>query len=144
VSAENVEIVRRGLDLLRESYEGGAATDGLLALCAPDIRMDATRRVFNPGVYEGDAGVRRSIREICDAWEDFHENTERLIDAGDRVVVLQTIGGRGRASKAHVQQKGALIFTMRDGLAQLIEVFGDPREALKIVGREGELPDSGG
>jgi hypothetical protein len=56
--------VRRGLDLLRKSYESGIATDGLLALCAPDIRVDATRRVFNPGVYEGDAGVRRSIRDM--------------------------------------------------------------------------------
>jgi ketosteroid isomerase-like protein len=117
-----VEIVRRGLDLLRESYESGAATDGLLDLCAPDIRVDATSRVFNPDVYKGDAGVRRSIREICDVWEDFYESSERLIDAGDRVLVIQTIGGLGRASKAHVQQKGALIWTVRDGLVQLIEV----------------------
>jgi ketosteroid isomerase-like protein len=136
VSEENVEIVRRGLDLLRESYESGTATEGLLALCASDIRVDATRRVFNPGLYEGHAGVQRSMGEICDAWEDFHESTERLIDAGDRVVVLQTISGRGRASKARVQQKGALIFTIRDGLVQLIEVFGDPHEALKAVGSE--------
>jgi ketosteroid isomerase-like protein len=132
--SQNVEIVRRALDLLRDSYESGEATDGLLDLCTPDVRVDATRRVFNPDLYEGDAGVRRSIREICDAWEDFYESTERLIDAGDRVVVVQTIGGRGRASKARVEQRGALIWTMRDGLVQLIEVFTDPREALKAVG----------
>jgi hypothetical protein len=101
-----LEIVRRALELLRESYESGRATDGLLELCAPDIRVDATRRVFNPGVYEGEAGALRSIREICDAWEDFRQINERLIDVGDRVVVLETIGGRGRASKAHVEQKG--------------------------------------
>ena len=136
MSQENVQIVRRGLDRLRESYETGAATDGLLDLCAPGIQVDATRRVFNPAVYEGDAGVRRAIQEIGDAWEDFHESNERLIDAGDRVVVIQTIGGRGRASNARVQQKAALIFTVRDELVQLIEVFTDPRDALKAVGLE--------
>ena len=133
MSRENVDLVRRGLDLLRESYRSGAAADGLLALCAPDIRVDATRRVFNPAVYEGAAGVRRSIQEICDAWEDFHESNERIIDAGDRVVVIQTIAGRGRISKAQVEQKGALIFTVRDECITLIEVFGDPREALKAT-----------
>jgi len=129
-----VEVVRRALDLLRESYRSGAAADGLLAMCAPDIRVDATRRVFNPAVYDGAAGVRSSIQEICDAWEDFHETNERIVDVGDRVVVIQTIAGRGRASKANVEQKGALISTVRNGLLELIEVFGDQSEALKAVG----------
>ena len=80
--------------------------------------------------------MRRAIQEIGDAWEGFHESNERLIDAGDRVVVIQTIGGCGRASNARVQQKAALIFTVRDELVQLIEVFTDPREALKAVGLE--------
>jgi ketosteroid isomerase-like protein len=138
VSVQSVEIVRRGLDLLRASYESGEATDELLALCAPDIRVDAARRVFNPDVYEGRSGVRRAIREICDAWEDFRTSTERLIEAEDRVVVIQIVSARGRASQAQVQQRGALIWTIRDGLAQLIEVFGDPGEALKAVGLEEE------
>jgi hypothetical protein len=53
VSEENVELVRRFLGFLRESYQSGAATDGLVSLCAPDIHVDASRRVFNPAVYEG-------------------------------------------------------------------------------------------
>ena len=136
MSEGNVEIVRRGLDLLRDSYESGVATDALLELCAPDIRVDATHRVFNPDVYEGEAGVRRSIREICDVWEDFHQINDRFIDLGDRVVVLQTIGGRGRASKARVQLQGALICTVRDGLLRLIEIFVDQRDALAAAGLE--------
>ena len=125
-----MEIVRRALDLLRDSYNSGVATDALLELCAPDIRVDGTRRVFNPDVYEGEAGVRRSIREIFEVWEDFHQINERFIDLGDRVVVLQTIGGRGRASKARVHLQGALICTLRDGLLGLIEIFVDQRDAL--------------
>ena len=131
-----MEIVRRGLDLLREAHERGTATDALLEQCAPDIRVDGTRRVFNPDVYEGEAGVRRSIREIFDVWEDFHQINERFIDLGDRVVVLQTIGGRGRASKARVHLQGALICTLRDGLLGLIEIFVDQRDALAAAGLE--------
>ena len=131
-----MEIVRRALDLLRDSYNSGVATEALLELCAPDIRVDGTRRVFNPDVYEGEAGVRRSIREIFDVWEDFHQINERFIDLGDRVVVLQTIGGRGRASKARVHLQGALICTLRDGLLGLIEIFVDQRDALAAAGLE--------
>ena len=131
-----MEIVRRALDLLRDSYNSGVATDALLELCAPDIRVDGTRRVFNPDVYEGEAGVRRSIREIFEVWEDFHQINERFIDLGDRVVVLQTIGGRGRASKARVHLQGALICTLRDGLLGLIEIFVDQRDALAAAGLE--------
>jgi hypothetical protein len=58
--------------------------------------------------------MQRSILEICDAWEDFQASNERLIDAGDRIVVIWTISGRGRASKPHVQQRGALIWTARE------------------------------
>ena len=142
MSKEDVEIVRRGLDLLREAHERGTATDALLEQCAADIRVDASHRVFNPNVFEGHAGVRRSIEETCDAWEDFHETTERLIDTGDRVVVLQTFGGRGRASRAQVQQRGALIWTVRDGLVRHIEIFGDQREALQaaLLEPEGDSP----
>jgi ketosteroid isomerase-like protein len=136
VSRENVEIVLEALDRLRKSYERGAATDGLLDLCAPDIRVDASHRVFNPAVYEGSEGVRRGIQDVLDAWEDFQESDERIIDAGDRVVVVGTIGGRGRLSNVRVEQKGALICTVRDGLVQLIEVFTDPHEALQAVGLE--------
>jgi ketosteroid isomerase-like protein len=144
VSRESVEVVRRALELLRESYERGAATDALLSLCAPDMRVDATRRVFNPDVYEGRAGVERSIRDTCDALEEFSETNERLIDAGERVVVTQTISGRGRVSRARVEQRGALIWTVRDGLVQLIEVFIDQDEALREVGeRANALADLG-
>jgi hypothetical protein len=43
----------------------------MLALCAPDFQMAASRRVFNPATYDGHAGLRRAIREIWEAWEDF-------------------------------------------------------------------------
>jgi ketosteroid isomerase-like protein len=135
---DNVETVRRGLVHLRESHEKGHATDGLLAMCSPDIRVDATQRVFNPDVYDGVTGMQRVIREIYDAWEGFNEEHERFMDVGgNRVVVIQTISGRGRVSGASVRQKGALILTVQNGLIHRIEVFADPRVALEAVRLDG-------
>jgi len=136
MSQENVEIVRRGLGFLRDSFANEHATDQLLALCAPEIRVDASRRVFNPAVHDGHDGVRQAVKGICEAWEVFDEDQERLIDAGHSVVVIQTISGRGRASQALVKQRAALIWTVEDGLVQGIETFNDPAEALKAVGLE--------
>jgi hypothetical protein len=84
MSQENVEIVREAMEALSESYTRGEATDGLLALCAPDIRVDSSRRVFNPAVYDGHDGVRRSIQEISEDWEDFSQATDRRRREGPR------------------------------------------------------------
>lgn len=73
MSQENLEIITRLSEHLRASYAGGAATDGLLAFCAPGIRIDASRHVFNPDVYEGAAGLQRMVGDICDAWEGFEQ-----------------------------------------------------------------------
>jgi uncharacterized protein len=137
MSQENMEIVRRATESLSESYKSGEATDEMLALCAPDIRVDASRRVFNPATYDGHAGLRSAIREIWEAWEDFCEEDEQLIDVGDRVIALHTIAGRGRTSGAEVRAQGALIWTVRDGRVARVEAFLDQREALEAVGLEG-------
>jgi ketosteroid isomerase-like protein len=136
MSQHNVEIVRRATELLSEAYKSGEPTDEMLALCAPDIRVDASRRVFNPATYDGHAGLRRSITEIWEAWEGFREEDSQLIDLGDKVLALQTIAGRGRASGAEVRAPGALIWTLRDGRVAHVEAFLDQSEALKAVGLE--------
>jgi ketosteroid isomerase-like protein len=134
VSQTNEEIVRRATEILSEAYTSGEAPDELLALCAPDFQLDASRRVFNPATYDGHAGLRSAIRETWEAWEDFREENERLIGVGNKVLSLQTIAGRGRASGAEVRAPGALIWTLRDGLVTRVETFPDRTEALKAVG----------
>jgi ketosteroid isomerase-like protein len=137
VSVENVEVVRRASGLVGRSCRDGVPSQELLALCAPDVRVDASRRVFNPEVYEGIDGLRRMIREISEAWEDFTESSVEIIDAGERVVELQTISGTGRSSGIAVQADGALIWTVRDGLVALVEVFADRDLALAYAGLAG-------
>ena len=66
----------------------------------------------------------------------FREEKEQLIDAGDKVLALQTIVGRGRVSGVEVRAPGALIWTIQDGRVVRVEVFDDQTEARKAVGLE--------
>jgi ketosteroid isomerase-like protein len=141
VSQENVEIVRRVTAMLSEAFKTGEVpdevTDEIAAFVAPDVRMDFSRRVFNPATYDGHAGLRSLMTEIWGAWEDFSETNERLIDIGDKVLAFQTIAGRGRASGVQVRAQSAVIWTFRDGQVVHVEVFSDRTEALKAAGVEG-------
>ena len=140
MSREDVELVRRVADLMAASYEAGEAAPALLEICSPELRIDASRRVFNPDVYDGREGMERLVREICDAWEDFAERTQEVIDAGATVLVLQSIVGRGRSSGVEVEADGALIFTVDDGRIERVDVFADQAEALTAAGLEQKPP----
>jgi ketosteroid isomerase-like protein len=133
MSRQNVEIVRTALGRLRESYDAGEATGELLDMLTADLRVDASRRVFNPAVYEGPDGMRRLVLDVCDAWEDFSEAVEDVIEAGGRVVVLQTIRGRGRASGVEVEASGALVWALREGRVRRVDVFSRRDEALAFA-----------
>ena len=74
------------------------AAGKLIELMAPDVRIDMSRRVFNPDVYEGHAGLRRLGQEVGEVWEEFKIEPERFIEKGDRVVVIERRTGRGEES----------------------------------------------
>jgi ketosteroid isomerase-like protein len=134
MSQDNVEVVREVMDLLDRAGVGGEPPPRLIALFASDVRIDMSRRVFNPDVYEGHEGLRRLGHEIADVWEEFRITPERFIDAGDRVVVIETRHGRGGASGVEVEHRSAVIWTLGDGQVIRMETDLDPQEALEAVG----------
>jgi ketosteroid isomerase-like protein len=138
VSEENIEIVRTASRLVSESAQRGELVDAMLELCGPDIHIDASRRVFNPAIYEGHEGLRQMIREIWEAWEGFTSETERFVDAGDKVLSIETIRGRGRVSQAAVEARGALVWTLEKGRVTRVETYIDVDEALEALGARTE------
>ena len=115
MSVENVEVVREAMSLMNVAGRDREAARRLVDLFDPEVRIDMSRRVFNPDIYEGYEGLRRLGGEVRDVWEEFRIEPERFVDAGDTVVVVEKRYGRGRGSGIDVEQRSAVIWTLRDG-----------------------------
>ena len=135
MSQENVEIVRKVMALMSER-PGASREREVLAWFAPDVVIDMSRRVFNPDVYEGHAGLLRLGEDVATIWSEFQIEPERIIDAGDRVVVIELRRGRGAGSDIQVEQRSCVVWTLRDGRVVRAETDLAPEDALKGVGLE--------
>jgi ketosteroid isomerase-like protein len=129
MSQENLEIARRAY----ESFTVGNLS-WLAEFQAPEIEIDLTRNVFNPQVIRGYEGIQRWLDELNEVWEDFRFEIEELIDAGDEVVAVVRLVGKGRGSGVPVDQRDIHVVKLRDGRAVHITVYRDRAEALEAVG----------
>jgi ketosteroid isomerase-like protein len=75
----NAEIVRR-------SYEvwNSGDLDSFLEFLSPDLEMDLTERVLNPGSYRGVEGFRQWAAELSEVWKEWTMEPEDIVEAGDR------------------------------------------------------------
>jgi ketosteroid isomerase-like protein len=144
MSQENVEVVRRGFELLAEGLrrgDPGYTFDACVreGIVTPDIAVNAGVR---GGV--GVAGIddvvgRDGWIEFMGSWsEDFEEFTieaEEIIDAGDdRVVVISRNRGTGRASGAPVGAHFGAVYTLKAGRVTRGDFFVKPSHALRAAG----------
>jgi ketosteroid isomerase-like protein len=133
VSEENVEIVRQLIAIGEQVRERGL-TSPPMDLVAPDMEIDLSRRVFNPETYRGFDGLVRLNDELREVWAEWQVTPERIVAVGDRVVSIETVRGRGRASGLETEARYASIWTFADGRVTRVELGFDPDEALKAVG----------
>ena len=130
MSQENVEIVKAVFEALNDGDRERA-----IGLAHPEIVLDATRSVFNPKTYVGRDGLRQWLADTDDVWDGMHTEQNEFIDAGDRVVVIGRLVGKGKGSGVEVGQPNATVLTIRDGLLIRSETgYTDRREALKAAG----------
>jgi ketosteroid isomerase-like protein len=123
VSEQNVEIVRRVYDAV-----GRRDRTAVLDLYDPDVEWDFSRGGLGglmAGVYRGHDGLRRWFRDWYDAWENVEDNCEQLIDAGEHVISVSTIRGRGRVSGIEVVHRDQVgVWTVREGKVVRVVWFG--------------------
>ena len=130
MSAENVEILRRG-------YEHLAATGELLPQnFDPGFVWDmSTFRGWPEGqTYEGIEGAREFLRDWTDAWKDWRLEVEELHDAGERVVAVVRQSGVSKTTGLPVDMHFAQVWTLRNGRQTRMEMYADRAEALQAVG----------
>ena len=132
MSEENVEVVRRVTGVMdAEGFE--AALPVFLEAAHPDVTWREDPAWPGAANYRGVEQVRQVILDRM-ATLDFDQETEDLIDAGDRVIVLVRWVGRGKASGAQGELSMAMVWTVRERAITSVEFFLDRAEALDAAG----------
>jgi ketosteroid isomerase-like protein len=90
--------------------------------------------VFNPDTYRGVDGWFRLNEQMREVWAEWHVVADRIVGVGDRVVSIETVRGRGRASGLETEGRYGTIWTFAEGRVTRVEVGLDPDEALAALG----------
>jgi ketosteroid isomerase-like protein len=132
MSQENVDVVRRCYEA---DFWAGRDFSIIPELAHPDVVIDLSRNIFNPGVYHGFEGFRRMVEQVDETWEGFQAELEELIDGGDRIVAAHRISGRGRGSGVATEMQLFAVWTLRDGkVSQVTGGLRNRAEALEAAG----------
>lgn len=134
MSQENVEVVRGAYDRFIRELTAPTGEEDLVDFLDPEVVLDVTRRVLNPAIYHGYAGILQGRDDVSQAWSQWTIEPERLIDAGEEVVAVETISGRGRGSGVEIADRSATKYTLHKGKITQIVVYFDLAEALAAVG----------
>lgn len=129
MSDRNVEIVRQ----LYESVNNVIGTEW------PSCSIRTSRSIGTVGGL-GEGNVVRGISEIRQMYEKGNEawdqriEPEKLIDAGERVVVFQLEYQRGKSSGVELVVETAVVLDLRDGRVVRIQGYMDRATALQAAG----------
>ena len=103
----------------------------------PDVRSYPVENFPGPAVYEGRAGVVVFTAEFISTFDGLHWEIERLIEDGERVVVLIRMRGSAKTTGAPVDWRfGGIYGDFRDGLPAEVRFFNDQESALRAAGLE--------
>jgi ketosteroid isomerase-like protein len=132
--SDNFEIVRRHF-----KARSAADVDALAREMNTQVELDLTRsRAPYQGLYRGHEAISALVQTLKDAWDEIVWEPEELIEAGDRVVAVIRMTGRGKGSGIQTRARGANVFTIHAGKIVRIQVFQDKREALEVLDERGE------
>jgi ketosteroid isomerase-like protein len=137
MSKENVEFLR-GLFAGAADLDKQALLDALPDLiaqtCDPEIEWVEDPRRADRRVYRGHAGVRDSWERWLENFDEYGFELERIVDCGDRVLVVAHEEGRGRLSGASIGQRIYSVYTFRGDKIARYQEFYEERDALEAAG----------
>jgi ketosteroid isomerase-like protein len=130
VSRENVEIVRQFSECWKR-----LDWDGMAELVDPNIEQHGTVGGVEEGrVRRGLSEIRRDYESTEETWDEHRFETQKLIDAGDQVVVFQREYQRGRSSGVELVVDAAALVELRDGRIVRMQGYMDRAAALNAAG----------
>jgi ketosteroid isomerase-like protein len=134
MASQNVELVHR----LNEIYNT-RDFEPTSELMDPEFVWDMSRmEILESASYGGLPGVRTFFETWNDGFASEHVEVEEIREAGDRVFVAIHHTGRGRSSGIEVDQRYAMVWTLRAGRALRMDMYPTREEALAAAGLEGQ------
>ncbi len=131
MSLENVEIVRRSLDVYSRRD-----IDALRTLNHPGLELDWSASGGSlAGVYRGIDEALRFYTEYYETFESTVIEPDRFVETGDLVVVPNVAYQRGRDG-IEVSARSTLVFAVHNRLITRICLYQGKDEALTAVGLE--------
>ncbi len=131
MSQENVDAVRHAIEVFnRDGPE--AAT----AFMDSEIEWHDMPEQPDAGVHHGREGFLTAVEQFAGGFEDFRVLVEEIFDHGDQVITYHRTFGRGMGSGATFEQRGAGVWTLRNGSILRVDWFGTEREARRAVDPE--------
>jgi ketosteroid isomerase-like protein len=130
--SQNVEIVRRAYAAWNDGDPEHA-----IELLDPDVEWTLPAHFPDAETWRGRERVVEGLRALSASFDSLHLELHELIDAGDRVVALVHIQGRAAVTGLDLAGMGvdAHIWTLRDGRAVAVRMYGGTGEALAEIGR---------
>ena len=131
------------VERLRVGYEAldRGDVEVVAAFIHPQAEMRDRPEIPDATTYVGWDGVLLSLQASRETFEDFHFVPERFLENGDKIVVIITMIGKGRASGVPVEERIAHLWTIRDGLGVSLQAYTNPADALEAAGLPPELAD---
>ena len=132
MSQENLALVRRVTDVM-DAKGFKAALPVFLEAAHSDVEFREDPAWPGAATYRGVEQVRQVILDRMDTL-DFDQQTEDLVDAGDKVLLLVRWVARGQASGAQGELSMAMVWTIREQAITRVEFFLDRAKAREAVG----------
>lgn len=132
MSQENVEFVRRSLDLWLSGE-----FDAWLETIDPDIGWDISTHPLPDVPNQGrgrDALMTDMMATYLSGWTDYSAELKELIDAGDQVVVVMHETASMRDTGVALDRDLVQLWTVREGRGSFLRVFRTKAEAVEAAG----------
>lgn len=123
------ETIARGFAALNRRDLGA-----LVALSHPEIEWRPLRAGVGP--YVGHEGIRRALEDVQREFDELHNEPRRWTGLdGDRYLVAGRLVAKERATGLRVDNPGAWILELRDGLIFRVDAFASEDAARRAAGR---------
>lgn len=129
----NADVVRNAL--VQWNARPELTEEAFAEFAQPDMVIDITSNVFNPGTFEGFEGFLRFMDQVGEAWAEFRLEPEEVFEQGDVVVALVRAVATGHGSGVEIDAPSAVVCEMRDGRIAVIRIEPDREAALRVIGR---------